>query len=115
LCGTFGKHFSGFEFFCSQAESTPAHTQVTQTVRQFLAKWWFIKFGVMLLAFPGFRLGQTQADRVKLAEEVILIGSSYIGLQTLKNHCGACKSDYVSDSFSIKMEVPNDQNGKEAF
>ena len=25
-------------FFCSQAESTPAHTQVTQTVGRFLAK-----------------------------------------------------------------------------
>ena len=97
------------------ALSCPTHQRVTQTVGQFLAKWWFIKFGVMLVAFPGLRLSQTQADRVKLAEEVILIGSGYIGLQTLKNHCGACKSDYVSDSFSIKMEVPNDQNGKEAF
>ena len=30
------KHFSGFAFFLLQAESTPAHTQVTQTVRLFL-------------------------------------------------------------------------------
>jgi len=42
---------------------------------------------------------------------VILIGSSYIGLQTLKNHCGERQSDDISDSFSIKLEVPNDQNG----
>ena len=26
------EHFSGFEFFCSQAESTPVHLPVTQTV-----------------------------------------------------------------------------------
>jgi hypothetical protein len=26
------EHFSGFEFSCSQAESTPAHLPVTQTV-----------------------------------------------------------------------------------
>jgi len=33
------EHFSGLEFFfSSQAESTPAPAQVTQTVRQFLAK-----------------------------------------------------------------------------
>jgi hypothetical protein len=111
LCGTFGKHFAHAwlrVFSTSQALSTPAHTQVTPTVGQFLAKWWFIKFGVMLVAFPGLRLGQTQADRVKLAEEVILIGSSYIGLQTLKNHCGDHQSDDISDSFSIKLEVPND-------
>jgi hypothetical protein len=29
------KHFSGFGFFLPQAESTPAHTQLTQTVRHF--------------------------------------------------------------------------------
>jgi len=34
----FSSIFLASGFSCSQAESTPAHTQVTQTVGQFLAK-----------------------------------------------------------------------------
>jgi len=35
----FSSIFLASAFFCSQTESTPAHTQVTQTVGQFLAKY----------------------------------------------------------------------------
>ena len=33
--GAFFKHFPRFVFFCIRAESTPAHTSLTQTVRPF--------------------------------------------------------------------------------
>ena len=69
----------------------------------------------MLVAFLQFHPCQKQADRTKQGEEVTLIESNCIGLQPWTAHYGKCQSDDIFDSFSIILEMPNDQVSQEAF